>query len=54
MNVWNNMQGEAKGSLTFHTQNIMFIGGGKSNTATINEGQNNVTPTSDTKDDLPF
>lgn len=57
INAWNNMQGEAKASLTFHTNNIKFIGGGKSNAASMEqqeEGQTDVTPTPQTKDDLPF
>jgi len=57
INAWNNMQGEAKASLTFHTNNIKFIGGGKSNAASMEqqeEGQTDVTPAPQTKDDLPF
>jgi len=57
INAWNNMQGEAKASLTFHTNNIKFIGGGKSNAASTEqqeEGQTDVIPTPETKDDLPF
>lgn len=55
INAWNNMQGEAKASLTFHTNNIKFIGGSsKTNAAPIGEEQNEATPTPETKDDLPF
>jgi len=57
INAWNNMQGEANASLTFHTNNIKFIGGGKSNAASTEqqeEGQTDVIPTPETKDDLPF
>ena len=57
INAWNNIQGEAKASLTFHTNNIKFIGGGKSNAASMEqqgEEQTDFVPAPETKDDLPF
>ena len=49
MNVYNNTNGEAKGSLTFHVNELKLIGGIYGNT--------DATPTPTTgeeKDDLPF
>lgn len=50
VNAWNNTDGEAKASLTFHVNNIKLHGGKSGNKATAAETQPAATAT----EDLPF
>lgn len=58
VNAYLNMQGEAKGSLRFHVNNIKLHGGGKNNPKTDNKVQEPVTVVTgqltEPLDDLPF
>lgn len=54
VNAWTNMQGEPKATLTFHTNNIKFIGGGKTNAAAIKDDDVAPATTPEEADDLPF
>jgi len=58
VNAWVDRDGKAQGRLTFHTQNIKFLGQSKNATERQDTaGQNTVTVYSDIKpgdDDLPF
>lgn len=58
VNAYLNMQGEAKGSLRFHVNNIKLHGGGKSNVNVNNKEQETTTVVTgqltEPLDDLPF
>ena len=55
MNVYNNQQGEAQGSLTFHVNDIKFVSKSTNSTpANTTSSTTQETPTPETKDDLPF
>ena len=54
VNVWNNMQGEAKASLTFHVNNIKFIGGSSKMNGAVIENTQATAHTPEIVDDLPF
>ncbi|TAN00412.1 MAG: single-stranded DNA-binding protein [Chitinophagaceae bacterium] len=62
VNVWNNTEGEAKGQLTFNTNNIKLLGGGSKNAETVpqphtgkGKKKKNVKPELvQVNDDLPF
>lgn len=51
VNVWNDMQGEAKGSLKMHVNNIKLHGKSKSQKADNTKEKSKTVPVSD---DLPF
>lgn len=54
LDVYKNAEGEAKGSLTFHVNDIKFIASAAKSQASAEAAAVKVAPTPETVDDLPF
>jgi single-strand DNA-binding protein len=52
-NAYTNMQGDVVANLTFHVNNIQFVGSAKSNTPATQQAETTVSEP-ETADDLPF